>query len=76
MKELVVSIEKMRRHKGLSKRNLAEMADISEEYYWKIITGKAPGCSYEIINNLCDAVGIMMLTYISLDDVLSNLPPQ
>jgi DNA-binding Xre family transcriptional regulator len=54
-------IEKIEQHRlllGYSKRKLASMADISEEYYWRIVTGKAPGVAFSVIESLCKAVYI------------------
>lgn len=58
MNELLQHIDNMRKFRGLTKRELCAAAGISEEYYWRILTGAAPGAAYTIINALCAAVGL------------------
>ena len=67
MKEIIKQIEIMRIHLGYSKRRLSKEADISEEYYWRIITGKAPGCAAEIIERLAKSVGIEIVAHINFN---------
>lgn len=67
MEQLVKDIEHMRLCLGLSKRDLAISAEISEEYYWKIVTGRAPGVAYTILTHLAAQVGIKVLHYIQPD---------
>ena len=56
--QIIKDIEHMRQVNGLSKRELASRAEISEEYYWRIYTGKAPGVAFNVILSLSEAVGI------------------
>jgi len=67
MDEIIKDIEKMRVIQGITKRSLSNLADISEEYYWRIVTGNAKGCSYEIIGKLCQVVGIQLFHTIKID---------
>lgn len=61
MESVTELIEKLRVFQGLTKRDLARKTGISEEYYWRIVTGKAPGCAYNIISSLCQSVGIVII---------------
>lgn len=71
--ELMQLMEKMRLNLGLSKRELAIKADITEEYYWKIVTGKAPGVADAITKALCKALHIKV-TYSIEFSALEALP--
>lgn len=64
MDEIIKHIEVMRLKLRLSKRKLSALADISEEYYWRIVTGVAPGCSYTILQALCIATGLQIKVFI------------
>lgn len=67
MEDIIKTIEKMRVIRGITKRSLSIRAEISEEYYWRIVTGHAPGCSYDIISKLCQCVGIQLNYAIKID---------
>lgn len=64
MEQLIKDIEAMRIALNMSKRELAIKAEISEEYYWRIVTGKAPGVAFLIIEKLCNCLGIYIIHYI------------
>jgi len=66
MEEIIEIIESQRREKKISKRELSGMVGISEEYYWRILRGKANGCSWVIINKLLRAVDIETMHYKSI----------
>ena len=72
MEELTQIMEKIRLNLGLSKRELAIKADISEEYYWRIVTGQAPGVAFNIVERLCKALNISIsfsLQFTALDAI-------
>ena len=56
--QIVKDIEHMRQVKGLTRQELARSAEIDDSYYWRIVTGKAPGVAYNVILALSEAVGI------------------
>ncbi len=60
MEDLITQIEANRLLLNLSKRDLCKAADITPEYYHKIITGQAKGCSHYILKSLCDVTGILL----------------
>lgn len=64
MEQLIADIERLRQVYDLSKRELANKAEIDEGYYWRIVTNKAPGVSYSIIQRLAEAVGVTLMHYI------------
>jgi len=66
--QIYAAIEKNRLKKGLQRQEVAASADISREYYTKVIEGKAPGVAHSIIQRLCEAVGIKILYYIDIQD--------
>ena len=67
MDKILTDIEYLRTKLGYSKRQLAALADISEEYYWRIVTGQAKGCSYTIIQSLCEVVGLQITTHLTVN---------
>lgn len=62
--EIINTIEQLRVKNGLSKRELANKAEITEEYYWRIVTGRATGVAYNVVLRLSEAVGLSFLVYI------------
>lgn len=64
LKELFELIEARRLLLGYSKRELASKAEITDKYYWQIVTGQATGAAYNVVLRLSEAVGLSFLVYI------------
>ena len=62
--DIIEAIEARRLATGQTKREIARKAEINEDYYNKIVTGKASGVAYSIVIRLAEAVGLSVLVYI------------
>lgn len=60
MQEIIATLERLRVTQGLTKRAISAAADITPEYYWKIVEGK---CSpaFAIVERLADIVGLKLV---------------
>lgn len=62
--DILELIEARRKAMNISKRQLAAKADITEDYYGRIIANNSTGVAYSIVMRLAEAVGLSVLVYI------------
>ena len=62
--DILELIEARREALNLTKRQLAAKADITEDYYARIVANKSTGVAYYIVMRLAEAVGLSVLVYI------------
>lgn len=65
--DIIQAIEARRVATGQTKREIARLADINEDYYTKIVNGNAPGVAHSIVMRLAEAAGLSILVYIDIN---------